>query len=95
MVSPTGIVVDGNGFVIVMDAGNERVEVFRPDGSFVLEFGGPGSGQAQFNNASALDVDPQDRLYVLDKDNARVQVFANLATPVRRESWGELKTRFK
>jgi hypothetical protein len=24
-----------------------------------------------------------------------VQVFANLATPVRRESWGELKTRFK
>lgn len=69
--------------------------MFRPDGSFVLEFGSPGSGPVQFNNASALDVDPLGRLYVLDKDNARVQVFANLATPVRRESWGELKTRFK
>ena len=91
----TGLVVDGSGFVIVMDAGNERVEAFRADGSFVLAFGGPGSAAGQFFNPSALDVDPQGRLLVLDKDNSRIQVFANLATPARRETWGALKRRFQ
>src|SRR5262249_14731011 len=93
--SPTGVVVDTNGFVVVTDAGNSRVQAFRPDGSFVLAFGTAGSGQGQLLQAPALDVDPLGRLVVLDKDNSRVQVFANLATPARRKSWGSLKDRFR
>jgi hypothetical protein len=54
-----------------------------------------GSGPGQFNNPSALDVDPQGRLLVLDKDNSRIQVFANLATPAQRQTWGALKSRFR
>jgi len=87
--------VDANGFVVETDAGNQRVQAFRPDGTFVLAFGSGGSGPGQFANPSAIDVDAAGRLLVLDKDNARVQVFADLSTPVRREGWGALKRRWR
>jgi DNA-binding beta-propeller fold protein YncE len=93
--SPTGVAVDGNGFVVVMDAGNGRVEAFREDGSYVLAFGSEGPLPGQFFHPAAIDIDPQGRIVVLDKDNSRVQVFANLATPARRETWGVLKARFR
>ena len=91
---PTGVAVDPQGYVMVMD-GNDRVEVFRPDGAFVLAFGSAGSGTGQFTNAAAIDVDPGHRIVVLDKDNSRVQVFADVTTPARRSSWKAVKSLYR
>ncbi len=47
--TPGGIAVAANGDVYVADLGNERVDVFNPDGSFDFAFGGavaPGGGAA-------------------------------------------------
>lgn len=87
---PTGIAVDANGFILVADSGSHRVLGFRSDGSYVWAFGSFGTANGQFNHPTALDTSA-DRIYVLDKDNARVQVFAALATPALTTSWGRVK----
>ncbi len=69
---------------------------FRENGSFVYAFGSAGSGSGQFNNAAALDVSAFNALlYVLDKDNARVEVFEAFASPARRSSWGAIKRLYR
>jgi DNA-binding beta-propeller fold protein YncE len=37
--------------------------------------GSPGTGNGQFNNPFELAIDSEDKLYVVDNDNNRVQVF--------------------
>lgn len=32
---PRGVAVDENGFIIVGDSGNNRIQVFNPDGTFL------------------------------------------------------------
>jgi hypothetical protein len=72
--------VDGNGFVIVMDAG-QRARAGVPRGRVVrARVRRAGSGPGQFNNPSGAGRGSAGRLLVLDKDNSRIQVFANLAT---------------
>ncbi len=41
LTQPTGIALDGKGHVLVVDTGNNRVETFRPDGTFVRELAMP------------------------------------------------------
>jgi DNA-binding beta-propeller fold protein YncE len=56
----------------------ERVQRFTPDGGSVLAgFGQYGSAPGEFNRPEGITVDPQDRLYVADSCNHRVQVFAD------------------
>ncbi|MFN3407998.1 MAG: 6-bladed beta-propeller [Limisphaerales bacterium] len=44
---------------------------------FLASFGKPGGGPGEFNRAEGIGVDPQDRLYVADSCNHRVQVFTS------------------
>lgn len=44
---------------------------FGPDGSF----GGPGSGNGQFNHPQAAAVGPQGQIYVADTNNSRIEAF--------------------
>jgi ABC-type Fe3+ transport system permease subunit/DNA-binding beta-propeller fold protein YncE len=56
--------------------GAERVQRFSPDGTACLAaFGRFGSAPGEFNRAEGLCVDAQDRLYVADSCNHRIQVF--------------------
>ncbi len=63
---PSGIAVDGSGLVYVADAGNERVQVLEPSGSFLTSIapalGQPGSFRFGFPGAVAFD--GSGRLYV-------------------------------
>ena len=73
--SPTGLVRDGSDRVIVVDAGNGRLEVFNPvalGGGFVEAFGKTGAGNGQFNDPTAAALAPGALLYVADKGNGRV-----------------------
>jgi len=92
---PTGLATSPTSGVIVMDAGNQRAEIFGPDGSFVLAFGSAGSGPGQFNNPTAVDTGPTGQIIVMDKDNSRVQVFSSGPTSTPRTSWGALKGRWR
>lgn len=71
-----------NDEIYVVDTGNERVEVFGPDGSFKRAFGGKGSGAGQLSEPVGITVGPDGLVYVADSGNARVSVFTADGTPV-------------
>lgn len=72
---PWGVCCDREGNVVVADRSNNRVQVFRPDGSFRHRFGSQGSAPGQFDRPAGVAVDSRGRIVVADKDNHRVQVF--------------------
>ncbi|MCS1411079.1 MAG: Serine/threonine-protein kinase PknD [Verrucomicrobia subdivision 3 bacterium] len=54
----------------------ERVQRFRSDGTYLmLSFGQLGDEAGAFNRAEGIGIDQQDRLFVADSCNHRVQVF--------------------
>ncbi|XP_031356580.1 E3 ubiquitin-protein ligase TRIM71 isoform X2 [Photinus pyralis] len=71
---PWGVCCDRNGNIIVADRSNNRIQVFRPNGSFSHKFGTQGTGAGQFDRPAGVAVDPQGRVVVADKDNHRIQI---------------------
>jgi sugar lactone lactonase YvrE len=47
-----------------------------PQSEFKNAWGAPGSGPGEFNRAEGLGVDAQDRVFVADSCNHRIQIFA-------------------
>ena len=75
---PTDILVapDGNLFVTNGHGmGADRVMKLTSDGDFIKAWGSSGSGPGQFDIPHALALDSQGRLFVGDRNNARVQIF--------------------
>jgi len=72
---PLDMAVDEAGNIYVLDSGNQRVQVFGPDGAFVLTIGRRGQGPGEFSDPNALDIDGEGRLHVLDERQKRIQVF--------------------
>ena len=73
---PWGICTDKDGYIIVADRSNNRVQVFTPDGKFHHKFGSAGSRNGQFDRPAGVATDSQGRVIVADKDNHRIQVFS-------------------
>jgi sugar lactone lactonase YvrE len=90
---PSGIAVDSNGNLFVADSGANRVleynapyismgtaanEVFGTCGDFTGEGAGcTGVSAATLNNPTAIAVDPDNNLWVVDAGNNRVVEYAN------------------
>jgi sugar lactone lactonase YvrE len=73
---PTNLALAGNGDMYVTDGyGNARVHKFSPDGRLLFSWGEPGSGPGQFNLPHGVAVDKEERVYVADRENSRVQIF--------------------
>ena len=71
------IAVDSKtGNILVGDQGNERIQKFDSNGKFITKWGSLGSGNGQFNDAKGIAVDSAGRVYVTDKGNNNIQVFA-------------------
>lgn len=70
---PGGIAVDDEGRVYVSDGFNHRIVVYA-NRRVVETYGKAGSGPGEFQNPGNLAY-YQGRLYVVDRQNARVQVF--------------------
>jgi DNA-binding beta-propeller fold protein YncE len=70
--------VDCVGSVYVADTGNNRIQKFRNDGTFVAAWGARGGGAGQFLEPSAIAFDSKGNIYVTDKGNHRVQIFHRL-----------------
>lgn len=69
--------------VFVTDTGNERVQIFKTDATFVGVFGGFGSAEGQFIEPTGIAIGPDGNVYVADSGNARIQVFTQDGTFLR------------
>ncbi len=78
LVLPRSVVVNSHGEIFVSEYTTvDRVQGFSAISRkpFVM-FGKPGTGDGEFNRAEGLDVDAQDRIYVADSCNHRIQIFS-------------------
>jgi DNA-binding beta-propeller fold protein YncE len=75
--APSGLAFTPGGNLIVCDhgRGNNRVQVLRDDGKFMLAFGGDVAGQGMLECSGGVAVGGDGRIAVVDEINARVQVF--------------------
>lgn len=73
---PTGAVQAPDGSIYCCDGyGNTAVHHFSAEGELLRTWGEPGDKPGQFRLPHSLWVDPQQRVWVADRDNFRVQVF--------------------
>jgi DNA-binding beta-propeller fold protein YncE len=95
---PSGIAVLKNGNIVVTDGyGNNRVVMFAKDGTFLKQVGkgagcaaDKGTGDAEWVLPHKLAVDAAENLYIIDRENHRVQVFDKNLTYQRQfanEGW--------
>ena len=73
---PTDLAFLSNSDFVVSDGyGNTRVIKFDRDGNYLTHWGTRGTGPGQFNTPHGIAVDDNDRVYVSDRGNQRIQVF--------------------
>lgn len=73
---PTDMAILPSGDIFVSDGyGNRRIVHFDANGKYVNQWGQEGDGPGQFALPHAIVADSQNRLYVADRENARIQVF--------------------
>lgn len=76
---PSDVLVAPNGDIFVADGhgtdGNNRIQKFSKDGTFIKMWGKTGYGPGEFLDPHALAMDSEGRLYVGDRKNNRVQIF--------------------
>lgn len=86
---PNGVVVNpATGDVYVVEAANNRVQMFDAAGNFQLKWGVGGTGDGQFNMANSVAVDAESgAVYVSDQGNHRIQKFSSTGT--YGSKWGQ------
>jgi DNA-binding beta-propeller fold protein YncE len=73
---PTDMAILPAGDIFVSDGyGNRRVVHFDAKGDYVNQWGQEGDGPGRFALPHAIVADSHKRLYVADRENARIQVF--------------------
>ena len=73
---PTDMAILPDGDIFVSDGyGNRRVVHFDANGKYINQWGQDGDGPGQFALPHAIVADSQNRLYIADRENARIQVF--------------------
>ena len=79
---PAGVVVDHDGNIWVADGhrgGNNRIVKLSQDGRFLLQVGGcvgeESRAVGRFDDPHDIKVDSQNRVFVADRGNSRIQIF--------------------
>jgi hypothetical protein len=71
----TDVAWDSNDNIYITDGYiNSRVARYDRDGNWLGSFGEPGTGPGQYNTLHSIVIDQQDRLYIADRNNRRIQV---------------------
>lgn len=87
---PTDLAVAANGDLFISDGyGNARVHKYDAEGSLQHSWGTWGSGAGQFELSHCVRLDKEDRVWVCDRTNNRIQIFdteGNFST-----QWTDLK----
>src|SRR5438876_663229 len=74
--NPSYVAVDSSGNVYVADSGNNRIQKFNSDGTFITKWGSTGTADGQFRGPDGFAIDSSGNVYVADYGNNRIQVFA-------------------
>ena len=72
---PCDATIGKEGLLYVVDCGNFRVQVFKPDGTFVRTFGVIGRQAGQFSRPKEAATDPDGNVYVIDTAFGNFQIF--------------------
>lgn len=73
---PTGVAFAHSGDFYVSDGyGNRRVHRYDSVGELKHSWGEPGTGPGQFAIVHYIGIDTQDRVYICDRENNRIQIF--------------------
>jgi hypothetical protein len=70
--SPADVAIAPSGNVLMTDGVRNRVQVFRPDGTFMRQYSSTGTLNSQFTEPRGLDVALENKLVVADAGNKRV-----------------------
>ena len=66
---------DGNGNIYVVDSMFATVQMFSPDGTFLMNFGQAGNKKGEFWLPTNVFIKDNEAIYVADTYNKRIQVF--------------------
>ncbi len=73
---PTDMAITQNGEIFVTDGyGNNRIVRFAPNGDYLASWGRLGTARGEFSQPHAIAIDSEGLLYVVDRNNVRIQVF--------------------
>lgn len=88
--NPTHVAVDwSTGEFYVSDGySNASVHKYDPDGNHLLSWGQSGTGPGEFNTVHNVATDKDGLVYIADRENHRVQVFASDGRYITQ--WGNL-----
>ena len=75
MVWPTGITLDQEGQVYVVDDWLNSIRIFSKDGDPVSNWGVAGPGEGELSGPSGIVFDADDNLFLVDSGNNRIQKF--------------------
>jgi DNA-binding beta-propeller fold protein YncE len=90
---PNDIAIAANGDVFIAQGhtpgarGDARVLKFDKDGRFITSWGGKGKEPGQFEVAHGITIDPKGLLWVMDRENSRIQVFDSNGKFVREQKY--------
>jgi sugar lactone lactonase YvrE len=72
---PSGLAIDAQGRLYVLDQGNNRVQVLDADGKYLKTIGRQGQGPGEFFMPNTLAFNNQGVLFVGESNTARIQAF--------------------
>jgi DNA-binding beta-propeller fold protein YncE len=72
---PRDVTIGNGGLLYVVDGANFRVQVFKPDGTFVRTFGSIGRQSGQFSRPKEAATDADGNVYVVDTAFGNFQIF--------------------
>jgi len=73
---PTGVAISSAGDIFISDGyGNARVHKFSAEGKLLFSWGEPGAKPGQFRLPHNIWIDREDRIWISDRENSRVQIF--------------------
>ena len=74
---PTNLALANDGSFYISDGyANARVHHFSPEAELIRSWGEPGDGPGQFHLPHGIAVDNQQRVFVADRENSRLQIFS-------------------
>jgi DNA-binding beta-propeller fold protein YncE len=74
---PTNLAIAPSGDLYIADGyGNARIHHFTDDGRLLHSWGEPGNGPGQFHVPHGIAIDQEGTVYVADRENSRLQLFA-------------------
>lgn len=76
LVQPRGIAADSKGNLWVVDFGHAKIQSFDAELKPLRSFGQSGQQPGEFRDPCGIAIGPDDRIYVADTWNGRVQVFS-------------------